>query len=369
MGRTSTLPAVRSGSADVAPNGAPVVVLGVSRSGTTLLKEMLDRHSQLAIPSESYFIPQLWDRHGDRPDREAFVDDLGRLARVREWGVPPGEVCRRLPPRPSFADAVQAIYRIYAEGRGKPRFGDKTPAYMQRLPLLERAFPRAQYVHIVRDGRDACLSFLGMRRQPRFNWARPRGVGSFACQWELEIGHARRLGEALGASRYLEVRYEDLVLDPERWLRRTCAFLGLEFEPAMLEYHRDVESARLLDHPKLAEPPTPGLRRWRQQMAPRDVELFEAVSGRVLDAYGYERVYPKPSAAARAWAAFECAAFRARVLSWHLSLAVVRRSAVWRVRQLYIRRATRGAEGSSTRSRRIAGHLPRRSPRRASRPG
>lgn len=349
-------------------NCSPVVVLGVSRSGTTLLKEMLDRHSQLAIPSESYFIPQLWDRHGDRPDPDAFVEDLGRLARVREWGVRPGEVRRRLPPRPSFADAVQAVYRIYAEGRRKPRFGDKTPAYMQRLPLLARAFPGAQYVHIVRDGRDACLSFLGMRRKPRFNWARPRGVGSFACQWELELGQARRFGAALGASRYLELRYEDLVVDPERCLRRACAFLGLEFEPAMLEYHHNVDRTRLRDHPRLAEPPTPGLRQWRRQMAPRDVELFEAVSGRVLEAYGYERVYPEPSGAARARAAFERAAFRARVFSWHLSLAVVRRSPVWRMRQLYIRRATRGAERSSTRPRRIAGRRSRRSPPGASPP-
>ena len=319
----------------------PVVVLGVSRSGTTLLKEMLDRHSELAIPSESYFIPQLWDRHGDRPDRDSFVDDLRRLGRVREWGVPPDEVYRRLPPRPSFADAIQAVYRVYAERRGKRRFGDKTPAYMQHLPLLEHAFPGAQYVHIVRDGRDACLSFLAMRRKPRFNWARPRGLGSCACQWALEIGRARRFGAALGASRYLELRYEDLVADPPRWLRRTCAFLGLEFEPAMLEYHRGVDRTRLLDHPKLAEPPTPGLREWRRQMAPRHVELFEAVAGTVLVAYGYERAYPAPSVAARARAAYECGAFRARLLSWHVSLALVRRSPAWRVRQLYIRRATR----------------------------
>ena len=60
---------------------SPTVVLGVSRSGTTLLKAMLDAHSQLAIPSESYFLPQLWDRHGERPDRDAFIEDLGRLER------------------------------------------------------------------------------------------------------------------------------------------------------------------------------------------------------------------------------------------------------------------------------------------------
>ena len=149
--------------------GNPVVILGVSRSGTTLLKEMLDEHSALALPSESYFVPQLWDRHGKRPERAAFLEDVGRLARIREWGVTRAAVDELLPAEPTFADAIGAVYRAYADLRGKPRYGDKTPSYMQRLEVLERAFPGAQYVHLVRDGRNAALSFLAMHRRPRFN--------------------------------------------------------------------------------------------------------------------------------------------------------------------------------------------------------
>ena len=78
-----------------------------------------------------------------------------RLARLRDWGVGRADVAERLPAKPDFAEAVQAIYRAYADARGKPRFGDKTPSYMQELDLLERAFPGARYVHLIRDGRDA----------------------------------------------------------------------------------------------------------------------------------------------------------------------------------------------------------------------
>jgi len=317
-----------------------VVVLGVSRSGTTLLKEMLDRHSQLAIPSESYFLPQLWDRHGPRPDREAILADLGRLARVREWGVSPDEVRRRLPADPSFADVIEAVYRAYAGERGKPRFGDKTPAYMQHLALLERVFPGAQYVHIVRDGRDAALSFVAMRRRPRFNWARPRRLSDFACQWDYEIRAARRFGSTTAAGRYLELRYEDLVADPGRRLREVCAFLGLGFEPAMLEYHRGVDATTLQDHPRLAQPPAAGVRDWREQMAPRDAERFEAIAGALLTELGYPRAHPAPSSGARARAAFERAAFRARLTSWRAALTLVRRSPAWRLRQVYVRRTS-----------------------------
>ena len=324
--------------------GAPVIVLGVSRSGTTLLKEMLDRHSELAVPSESYFIPQLWDRHGLRPDAEAILADLGRLARVREWGVTPDDVRRRLAPDPSFPEVIAAVYGAYAGSRGKLRFGDKTPAYMQRLDLLERVFPRAQYVHIVRDGRDAMLSFAAMRRRPRFNWARPRGVGDFACHWHFEIRAARRLGETVGRGRYLELRYEDLVAEPERTLREVCAFAGLGYEPEMLEYHHGVDASTLEDHPRLAQPPTAGVRDWREQMGPRDVEHFEAIAGSTLEELGYPRAYPAPSTAARARAVLEAAAFRARSKSWHAALAFVRRSPAWRLRQIHIRRTSPAAD-------------------------
>jgi sulfotransferase family protein len=324
-----------AGQGDASP---AVIVLGVSRSGTTLLKEMLDRHSELAIPSESYFVPQLWDRHDERSDPEEIVHDLGRIARVREWGVTPEDVRARLPAGASFNDVVDAVYRSYADARGKRRYGDKTPAYMQHLELLDRVFPEAQYVHILRDGRDAGLSFMDMRRKPRFNLGRPRRLAEFACAWRFEIEGARRLGERLGAARYLELRYEDLVAEPEARLRDVSEFLGLEFQPGMLEYHRDVDPTQLQDHPRLAEPPRKDVRRWQEQMRPHDLELFEAIASRLLDLFGYDRAFPVPSGAVRARAAAELGAYRARLALWNTSLRAFRRSPVWRVRQAYVRR-------------------------------
>jgi Sulfotransferase family len=318
-------------------SGPPVVILGVSRSGTTLLKEMLDGSSELAIPTESYFIPQLWDRHGPEPDPEAILDDLGRIARVREWGVTPEEVRRRLPEEPSFRDVIVSVYRAYAQRRGKERFGDKTPTYMQYLELLDSVFPGAQYVHIVRDGRDAGLSFLGMRRRPRFNWARPRGLGDFACQWDLEVRAAQEFGATTARGRYLELRYEDLVAEPEPRLRKVCDFLGLAFEPKMLEYHREVEPERLQDHPRLSEPPAPSARDWREELAPEDAERFEAIAGPLLEDLGYPRAHPRPALKTLVRARVERAAFRLRVSSWKKGLSLVRRSPVWRARQVYIR--------------------------------
>ena len=72
-------------------------------------------------------------------------------------------------------EAIAAIFETYAEHEGKPRWGDKTPLYMQQLPLLERLFPDAIWVHLVRDGRDAALSFLELPEGfSGKTWALPR---------------------------------------------------------------------------------------------------------------------------------------------------------------------------------------------------
>ncbi len=324
----------------VTRTGPPVVVLGVSRSGTSLLRHMLDHHSELAIPPESYFIPALWDRYRRRRDTEALLTDLGYSGRLYEWAVSMADVRRQLPRSAGFADVITAVYGSYARARGKHRFGDRTPLYMQHLDVLEDAFPHARYVHIMRDGRNAALSFLAMRHRPRLSWAWPRGLGDFAAQWRLEVEGARRFGATVAAGRYLELRYEDLVIEPEVKLRDVCAFLGLDFEAAMLDYYRDVDPTQLKDHARLREPATPGARDWRRQMRPATVQRFEATAGDLLAALGYERAFPVPSAGGRAAAALDRQACRGRLRSGRLAAWLVRRTPIWRLRQRYeLRRA------------------------------
>ena len=321
---------------------SPIIVLGVSRSGTTLLRSMLDRHPGVAIPTESYFIPQLHDRHGDRPDRDAIIADLGRLQRVREWGVTPAGLDARLGTSPSFAEVIDAVYRTWAERQGATRYGDKTPLYMQHLDLLEHVFPDAQYVHIVRDARAAALSFVGMRRKARFNWSRPRRVEDFACQWRREVAAARELGERVGSGRYLELRYEDLVAAPEPTLRRICELLDLGWNDAMLDHTAPVTAGTTHDHQLLGSAPTPNVRDWRSQMGRRQLRRVEAICGDELRRHGYELEAGTPGSPVRVRARVERIAHRARLWSWQHAVALVRRSPIWKLRQRQIRRTSAG---------------------------
>jgi len=306
----------------------PLLVLGVRRSGTTLLRVMLDRHSELALPDESYFVPQLADRHRGEIDPDAFADDLRRLPTLREWDVPVDEVRARLRPGMRTGEAIGAVYEVYAARHGKRRWGDKTPMYMQRLGLLERLFPDALYVHLVRDGRDAAISFLAMPAGiVTETWAHPRDATGFACQWRAEVTAARKLGARAGPGRYLELRYEELVAEPERELRRICDFAALAFEPEMLGYAGEVDVSSKPHQQSLKRPPTAGLRDWRTQMAPADVAAFEEVAGDVLRDLGYETSRP-PTLSGRSKRAW----YAARVSAWTAASVALRLSPSWRRR-------------------------------------
>jgi hypothetical protein len=309
-------------------NDPPLFVLGVGRSGTTLLRIMLDRHSALAIPDESFFIPQLADRHRGSLDPEAFLDDLRRLPTIRDWAVPLEELGPRLRPGMPLGAAIAAVYALYAERRGKPRWGDKTPLYMQHLPLLEELFPGAVYVHLIRDGRDVAVSFLSLPRGvPARGWALPRSYADVAAMWRSEIIAARGLGRRAGQGRYLEVRYERLVESPEDELRRICDVLGLGFEPAMLDYVGRAPAAAMVHHRGLARPPTPGLRDWRREMPQGDVESFETVAGDLLRELGYGASF-RPTVPGR----LRRMSYTARVSTWNAASRGVRRSPLWRRR-------------------------------------
>ena len=308
-------------------------MLGVRRSGTTLLRVMLDRCSRIAVPDESYFVPQLARRHRGAVDPAAFLDDLRRLPTLAEWGLTSADVAPRLRPGMRTGDAIAAVFAAYAAARGKERWGDKTPLYMQYLPLLERLFPTARYVHLVRDGRDAALSFLDVPQGIMTEgWGHPRDAEGFARQWRTEVLAARALGRRLGAGRCLEVRYERLVEAPEETLRAVCDFAALPYEPAMLGYVGQSESARKPHQRRLNQPPTPGVRDWREAMGADDERRFEDVAGDLLRALGYEvrGDGTPPGPAARAG----LAAYRARTAAWRGVGAVTQRSPLWRRRHL-----------------------------------
>jgi hypothetical protein len=229
-------------------------------------------------------------------------------------------------------EAIGAVYEAYAALHGKPRWGDKTPMYMAHLGLLEKLFPEALYVHLVRDGRDAALSYLAVPRGIMTEaWSHPRDVAGFACQWRTEVRAARALGRRAGG-RYLEISYEQLIDATEDTLTRICDLAGLPFEAGMMAYAGNVDVSAKPHQQRLKQPPTKGVRSWRDEMAPSDLAAFEQTAGDVLVACGYELREPSRASGPDARARLALASYRARTAAWRAASLAIRRSPLWRRR-------------------------------------
>ncbi len=279
---------------------APFFILGFQRSGTTLLRLMLDNHPDVAIPLDA---PGLWVRYEARlsefgdlatdQDAERLVQALLAEERIRLWQAtltPEGVLTCRT--RSGYPGIVEAFYRAYAVEHGKRFWGDKDPGNMTRMDRVHRWFPEARFVHIIRDGRDACLSHL----QQSFGI---QDILACASSWREEVEWVRRMGRLLGPEHYHELRYEDLLMEPERWLRELCPFLGFDYDPAMLEYHRRVQDSvpdeKRHIWPKLDRPPEKdNAGRWRTLMSRSTRIAFEKRAGRVLGEIGYEILPGRP---------------------------------------------------------------------------
>jgi hypothetical protein len=232
----------------------------------------------------------------------------------------------------SVGDAIAAIFESYAAKEGKPRWGDKTPMYMRHLPLLERLFPDAQYVHLIRDGRDAALSFLRMPEGTYTRtWAHPESAREFGCLWRTEVAAARALGGRVGATRYLEVRYEELVADTSGVVASVCEFAELPFEAGMLEYAGEVDVSAKPHQQRLLQPPTAGVRDWRSEMGAADARAFEAVAGHLLAELDYQLLDPPPRPPG-VRARMALGSYRTRLQAWNAAAAGLQRSPLWRRR-------------------------------------
>jgi hypothetical protein len=293
-------------SSFTAPDADPPVpfIVGASRSGTTLLRLMLDTHPEIAIPPETHFIPKLARRCQTAHDqRQCFLEMLESARNWRDFHIDIDVLGKRLQAHPEFdlSTGLQDFYRLYAERFGKRRWGDKTPLHLTHMSLIQELLPSSRFIHLIRDGRDVALSLRDV-------WFGPASIEEVPGWWISRISAARSQLEDLRF--YLEVRYEDLVLQTEVTLRRICEFAELPWHPAILSYHQRAEerlaelegdvvsprgdrivkgAERVGIHTLTTRPPEPTrVYRWRREMDETERRRFESIAGSTLRELGYE---------------------------------------------------------------------------------
>jgi hypothetical protein len=283
-----------------------VFIVGCPRSGTTLLKRMVNAHSKIAMtPEESHWIPRMYHKRKLTPGglvTPMLISRLLALPRFVTLGISRDELLKLAGNgQPvSYSTFVTGIFDLYGRRQGKELVGDKTPDHVRWLDTLHDLWPKARVVHLIRDGRDVCLSIA--------NWPKAQGknpgtfptwkddpVSTTALWWELNVRLGRQFGSSLRSELYYELRYESVVSHPETECVALCSFLDLPYEEAMLRFHEGKTKAE----PGLSSkdawlPVTAGLRDWKSQMPGDDIERFEAAAGERLDELGYPRAFPQP---------------------------------------------------------------------------
>jgi hypothetical protein len=288
-----------------------VFVVGAARSGTTLLQRMLDAHPQLAVVNESYWVPRKFrERNGLTRQgvvTPALLPKLLASPKFSHMGVSEEDLVGLLSEFKSvrYDRFVARIFDLYAARQGKQYAGDKTPGYVRRIPQVHELWPRARFVHIVRDPRDVCLSMLDWRMAEQTagqdgTWDMDPAI-STALYWRYSVAVGREdAGASLGPTLYHEVRYEDLVSSPERELEQICKFLCLPYASEMTRFHEGrTRRDPGLDSKEQWLPPTAGLRDWRTQLPSTDVEHIEAAAGDLLHSLGYPTRFDPGTPAAR----------------------------------------------------------------------
>ena len=269
----------------------PFFIVGNDRSGTTMLRLIVDRGPDAAVPPESMFLTDFksaFEAGGPRDERAAgqLMDEVWQHPKVRLWGLPPEPpaIPPGLAPPDVYRFIVAAPFVAYAARHGKPRWGDKTPHYVHHVDHLLALWPGARVVILVRDGRDVALSLRRMPFGPNNAWA--------AAQW-----WARGIRAGVRAQRdhpdaVLTVRYEDLARAPREEVPRLCEFLRLSFRDDMLALEK-ADRARIVRDQASWFPTlfdginTVAVGRWEREMSRRDQRIFATLAGDELEQLGY----------------------------------------------------------------------------------
>ena len=257
---------------------------------------MLGRHRRLAVPEVCWWYPR-FRRHlhtyGDLARPESFrtlAEEMIFGLKTPFWGMPvnPRTIVDEIVSRtaaPTFVEIVRAMFERYADHVGRPRWGEKTPHNVYFVPEIAGDFPDARFIHLVRDGRDVAAEQL----RSAFG---PRNVYAAALLWRQTMAAGLGGRADLKPTRWLDVRYETLVAEPEAELRRILGFLQEDFDPAVL---RPEESeiarrrAETRDHRPLGGPiSTDYVGLFRQHLSLHDQRLFAGVAGGLLREQGYE---------------------------------------------------------------------------------
>lgn len=255
-----------------------IFIGGCGRSGTTLLREMLNRHRNIFCgPETSMFGLPFWP------------NNISKM-----WNIPEAEIASQASQAENLVDFAGQFYQSQSNAVEKLRAADKTPNNIRVIGKLLTWFPNSHFIHIIRDGRDVACS---LRQHPKEKIIDGkivptdinRPITDCATRWlnDTSCGLVYR-----GHPRYQEVRYEDLVASPEASLNKLCEFICEDYQPQMLQPEASVadgmDIGRLVNNKNSKDKiSNKRVGRWANNLTPQEKTDFVNVAGELLLSLGY----------------------------------------------------------------------------------
>ena len=224
-------------------------ILGNPRSGTSMFRLMLNAHSQITVPPESGFA--LWfakqyqnSNNYNENTYKDYVEELFGAKKFETWNLNKEKVLKLLMERKPlfYSELVKLVYKAYANKQNKKStiFGDKNNYYIEQVEDLVKVFPETKLVFIIRDGRDVAVSYKQLNEgnisslyKPKLN----KCIKEIAKEWTKNADTLRKFVKEQKVPT-LFVRYEDLLSSPQKTISRVLDFLGVEYEPQILEFYK-----------------------------------------------------------------------------------------------------------------------------------
>lgn len=268
----------------------PIIIVGCQRSGTTLLRLILNAHSCIAIPEDASFLmpvikkEYLYNKISGKSlinlvnyleastqfklwnyDYTGFISELIRIKEI------------------SLKDFLVMMYSSYCESFGKTVWGDKTPSFFRKIDIVHSLFPDARFIHIVRDGRDVFDSWRKMTPAMRY-------VAVTALDWSYKLYKIEKSLKKIHGEKKITVRYEDLLERPEKTVKTICSVIGEEYEPAMLNFYQSSDYFIGKHHSELIFKPLEksNCYKWRKKLNTKEIAIFTFIAQHFLKKYQYD---------------------------------------------------------------------------------
>lgn len=301
-------------------------IVGRPRSGTTLLRTLFDANAHVVIPPESQFVVNLYSRYGKITHwtmdlLDAFAADVQKQWLFSTWNISPEALEKALLPfagNHTYGDICKVVYMQYQSIYPKGDilfFGDKNPGYTIYTERLAKIFPNAKFIHITRDYRDHFVSVRNV------DFELPM-ISLVVFKWRLFVRHFREMMKKYPGT-HIEIKYEDLVMHPEKEMKRLCEFTGVPFDPQIFDFYKQADLENEMSKSEVFRKFHSGLFKkinpdkigvYKKELTTRQIKIADAAAGKYAELAGYQREHKHPGL----WICL--LAFPGIVIAWKLRL-------------------------------------------------